>query len=121
IDLSASLDRGLAPDSLSPKAIAVLAAWIGLVTVLYVSLPPWIGSWADAWQQPAAGASPRRPARVGLLATSAAVCVVLAVDLWWLFRYAPYVEQFDADSRRTLSQWTLQGHYLPMQRSLQIV
>ena len=46
----------------------------------------------------------------------------MAVDLWWLFRYAPYVEQFDAGSRRTLSQyWTLQGNYLSMQASLRIV
>ena len=61
IELSAVLDQGLAPDSLRPAAIGLLAVWIGLVTLTFVSFPVWIGYWADAWQQRSGRTAPRVP------------------------------------------------------------
>ena len=51
IPLDTAFGHQLAPDSLHTGAYIVLAIWVVLVTFLFVSVPAWIGRWADAWQQ----------------------------------------------------------------------
>ena len=108
-ELSAAFDQGLAPDSLRPTAIAVLAVWIGLVTVTFASFPVWIGYWADAWQKRGKDEG-RVPARDGLLTASVAASVVLAISLWSLLGYATFVEDFDSTTKLVLARtWTYTG------------
>lgn len=112
VELSAVLDPGLAPDSLRPAAIGVLAAWIGLISLVFLSFPVWTGYWADAWQQRAGGTTPRVPARSGLVVASAAACIVLAISVWFLFRYASFVELYNSVTKSMLAQtWTFTGFY----------
>jgi hypothetical protein len=120
-ELSAAFDQGLAPDSLRPTAIGVLAVWIGLVTLAFVSFPVWIGYWSDAWQH-SGEAQPRVPARGGLLAASAAACVVLAISLWSLLGYATFVEDFDSTTKLVLAQtWTYTGFDFALQPGVWVV
>jgi len=51
IALDAALDHGVAPDSLHTGSFIVLAIWVLIITFWFVSVPAWIGRWADAWQQ----------------------------------------------------------------------
>lgn len=120
-ELSAAFDQGLAPDSLRPTAIGVLAVWIGLVTLAFVSFPVWIGYWSDAWQR-SGEAQPRVPARGGLLAASAAACIVLAISLWSLLGYATFVEDFDSTTKLVLAQtWTYTGFDFALQPGVWVV
>jgi Zn-dependent protease with chaperone function len=74
----------LAPDQLSLAAVAVLAVWIGLAVLIFMPFPVWVGHWADAWQQRAALAAPRVPARGGMVASAVAASVVMTTGLYLL-------------------------------------
>lgn len=81
ITLTTALDQSAAPNNLHPGAFAVLVIWIALVAFLFVSVPVWIGYWADAWQQRAGTTELRVPARGGMLLAAVGACVVLAIGL----------------------------------------
>lgn len=112
ITLSTAFDQGVAPDSLHPEAIAVLAVWVAIITIIFMSVPTWIGHWADAWQHQAARSRPRVPARAGMFVAAVGTWVVLAVGLDFVLAQFTSVEDFDSSTRIVLEQtWTTAGLY----------
>ncbi|MGD0700995.1 MAG: M48 family metalloprotease [Trebonia sp.] len=107
ITLQTALDRGVAPDSLHTGAFIVLAIWMVLVTLLFVSVPAWIGRWADAWQ----GRGRRVPARGGMIAAIVGTWIVLAIGIDLVLADFTLVEGFDATTKVVLEQtWTFSGY-----------
>ena len=76
--------RALAPDHPSLAAVGVLAVWAGLVVLIFMPFPVWVGHWADAWQQRADTTASRVPARGGMVAAAVAAWVVMASGLYLL-------------------------------------
>lgn len=74
----------LAPDELDLAAVGVLAVWTGLVVLIFMPFPVWVGVWADAWQQRADITAPRVPARGGMIAAAVAAWAVMAAGLYLL-------------------------------------
>lgn len=109
LTLSTSLFPGMAPDSPHPGAFAVLAIWVVLVTLIFVSLPAWIGHWADAWQR---REGRRVPAPGGMLVAAVGTWIVLAIGIDLVLASFTFVEGFDASTRTFLEHsWTSDGYY----------
>jgi Zn-dependent protease with chaperone function len=107
IALSAVLDREVAPDSWHTGSFIVLAIWVLLVTVLFVSIPAWVGRWADAWQQ----GGRRVPARGGMAVAAVGAWVTLAIGLDLVLSQFTFVEEFSASIKLVLEQtWTIFGY-----------
>ena len=87
-----SYTPALAPDHPSVAAVGVLAVWAGVVTLIFVPLPVWIGHWASAWQQRAGTAESRVPARGGLVAAAAAAWAIMASGLYLLLDNFTFIE-----------------------------
>ena len=118
ITLSAAFDQGVAPDSLHPEAIAVLAVWVTLITIIFISIPVWIGHWADAWQYRAGWGMPRVPARGGMFVAAIGTWVVLAVGLDLVLAYG----EVDSSTATFLEQtWTTAGQYAAEQLGALVV
>jgi Zn-dependent protease with chaperone function len=107
IALGTALDKGVAPDSLHTGSFIVIAIWVLLVTVLFVSFPAWIGRWADAWQQ----RERRVPARAGMMVAAVGTWVVLAIGIGLVLTNFTFVDQFDASTKTVWEQtWTSTGY-----------
>jgi Zn-dependent protease with chaperone function len=74
----------LAPDQLSLAAVGVLVVWAGLVVLIFMPFPVWVGLWADAWQQRADVTAPRVPAQGGMIAAVIAGWAVMGTGLYLL-------------------------------------
>ena len=110
--------HGVAPDSLQTGAFIVLAIWVVLTTVLFVSVPAWIGYWADAWQQ----RSQRLPARGGLVIATVGAWIVLALGLALMVTNFTLVVGFSAGTKAFLEQnWTYFGSYVAQQSGAWVV
>jgi Zn-dependent protease with chaperone function len=108
ITLFTASDQGVAPDTLNSQSIAVLAIWVAVVTLIFISIPVWIGYWADAWQLRAG--TMRVPARGGLAAAAVGTWVVLAIGLGLVLAWFTFVENFTSGTRSFLEQtWTSFG------------
>jgi len=121
ITLSAAFDQGVAPDSLHPEAIAVLAVWVALVTIIFVSVPVWVGHWADAWQYRAGRGMPRVPARGGMLVAAAGTWAVLAVGLDLVLAYSEVVSSTSTIPAFLEQTWTTAGQYAAEQLGALVV
>ncbi len=118
IALDTGLDRGVAPDSLHTGSFIVLAIWVLLITFLFVSVPAWIGRWADAWQQ----RERRVPARGGMMVAALGTWVVLAIGIGLVLSYFTFVERFDATTKTVLEQtWTFIGYFAARTTSAWVV
>ena len=107
VALSTGLGRGVAPDSWHTGAFIVLAIWVLIITVLSVSVPAWIGRWADAWQQ----RDRRVPARGGMAIAAVGAWVTLAVGLYLVIGDFTFVDEFSASTKTVLEQyWTSFGY-----------
>lgn len=107
IALTTGLDRGVAPDSWHTGSFIVLAIWVLLITFLFVSVPAWVGRWADAWQQ----RGRRVPARGGMAVAAVGAWVTLAIGLDLVLAYFTFVTEFSATTKLVLEQtWTFFGH-----------
>ena len=107
ITLQTAYDRGVAPDSLHTGAFAVLAIWVLLVTFIFMSVPAWIGRWADVWQQ----RERRVPARGGMIVAAIGTWIVLAIGIDLVLAHFTFVEDFTATSKLVLEQtWTFSGY-----------
>ena len=107
IALDTALFKAVAPDSLHTGSFIVLALWVLLVTVLFVSFPAWIGRWADAWQQ----RDRRVPARAGMMVAAVATWVVLAIGIGLVLTNFVFVEGFAASTKTVWEQtWTFTGY-----------
>ncbi len=107
ITLETAYDQGVAPDSLHTGAFAVLAIWVVLVTFTFMSIPAWIGRWADAWQQ----RERRVPARGGMIVAAIGTWVVLAIAIDLVLADFNFVEDFTATTKLVLEQtWTFSGY-----------
>jgi Zn-dependent protease with chaperone function len=118
IALDTGLLRGVAPDSWHTGAFIVLAIWVLLITVLFVSVPVWIGRWADAWQQ----RGRRVPARGGMAVAAVGTWVVLAIGIGFVLTYFTFVDDFNATTKTVLEQtWTLTGYFAAQTTSARVV
>lgn len=108
IALDTAVGQAVAPDSLHTGAFIVLAIWVVLITLLFVSLPAWIGRWADAWQQ----RDRRVPARGGMIAAAIGTWVVLSIGLDLVLAQFTSVTAFDTTTKSVLEDyWTFDGYY----------
>ena len=106
IALSTSLDRGVAPDSWHTGTFIVLAIWVLLITFLFVSVPAWIGRWADAWQR-----DDRVSARGAMTVAAAGAWVTLAIGLDLVLSQFTSVEAYSVSTKLVLEQtWTTFGY-----------
>jgi len=106
IALDTGLLRGVAPDSPHTGSFIVLAIWVLVITVLFASVPAWIGRWADAWQREG-----RVPARGGMMVAAAGAWVVLAIGLGLVLTYFTFVADFNATTKTVLQDyWTFVGY-----------
>ena len=118
IALDTAFDQAVAPDSLHTGAYIVLAIWVVLVTFLFVSVPAWIGRWADAWQQ----RQGRVPARGGLIVAAIGTWVVLAIGIDLVLAQFTSVTTFDTTSKIALEDyWTYDGSYAAQQLGARVV
>ena len=76
--------RALAPDHPSLAAAGVLAVWTGVMALIFMPFPVWVGHWASAWHQRASATAPRVPARGGMIAAGVAAWAVMASGLYLL-------------------------------------
>jgi len=114
ITLETVYDQGVAPDSLHTGAFIVLAIWVVLVTFIFMSVPAWIGRWADAWQQ----RERRVPARGGMIVAAVGTWVVLAIGIDLVLAWFTSVEEYAPDAKTVLDDksfleqnWTFSGYY----------
>jgi Zn-dependent protease with chaperone function len=108
ITLETAFNPGVAPDTLQIGSYVVLVIWIALVTFLFVSVPTWIGHWADAWQQ----REQRVPARGGMIVATIGTWIVLAIGIDLVLAYFTFVTEFTTSARVGLAQtWSIVGHY----------
>jgi Zn-dependent protease with chaperone function len=84
--------RALAPDHPSVAAVGVLAVWTGVVALIFMPFPIWVGHWADAWQQRAGAMAPRVPARGGMVGAAVAAWAVMASGLYFLLDNFTFIE-----------------------------
>jgi Zn-dependent protease with chaperone function len=118
ITLSTALSQGVAPDSLHAGPFAILAIWVVLITLLFVSVPAWIGYWADAWQQH----DGRVPARAGMAVAAVGTWIALAIGIDLVLAYLTFVTVFTARTRTFLEQtWTFTGYYAARQLGAWVV
>ncbi|HLN66059.1 MAG TPA: M48 family metalloprotease [Streptosporangiaceae bacterium] len=118
IALDTAFGQQVAPDSLHTGAYIVLAIWVVLVTFLFVSVPAWIGRWADAWQQ----RQGRVPARGGMIAAAIGTWVVLAIGIDLVLAQFTSVTTFDAANKIALEDyWTFDGNYAAQQLGARVV
>ena len=100
--------QGVAPDSLRPEAIAILATWTVLNALIFMSVPAWIGYWADVWQQRAGNITSRAPARGGMLIAIVGAWIVLTIGVDLTLAYFTFVSDFNST---VLAQtWTFSGY-----------
>lgn len=108
ITLETAFNTGVAPDTLQLGPYVVLLVWVALVTFLFVSVPAWIGHWADAWQQ----REQHVPARGGMVVAAIGAWIVLAIGIDLVLAYFTFVAEFTTSARVGLAQtWTSVGHY----------
>jgi hypothetical protein len=118
IALDSAFGQAVAPDSLHTGAYIVLAIWVVLVTFLFVSVPAWIGRWADAWQQ----REGRVPARGGMIAAAIGTWVVLAIGIDLVLAQFTSVTTFDTANKIVLEDyWTFDGYYAGQQVGARVV
>jgi Zn-dependent protease with chaperone function len=118
ITLDTAFGQPVAPDSLHTGAYIVLAVWVVLVTFLFVSVPVWIGRWADAWQQ----REGRIPARGGMIAAAIGTWVVLAIGIDLVLAQFTSVTTFDPANKIALEDhWTFDGYYAARQLGAWVV
>jgi len=118
IALDSASDRGVAPNSLHTGAFIVLAIWVVLITFLFVSVPAWVGRWADAWQQRGRCV----PARGGMIVAAVGTWIVLAIGIDLVLAEFTTVELFNASTKMFLEQtWTFDGNYAALQLGARVV
>lgn len=118
IALDTAFGQAVAPDSLHTGAYIVLAIWVVLVTFLFVSVPAWIGRWADAWQH----REGRVPARGGMIVAAIGTWVVLAIGIDLVLAQFTSVTTFDTTNKIVLEDyWTFDGYYAAQQLGARVV
>ena len=118
VTLDTAFDQRVAPNSWHTGAFIVLAIWVVLVTFLFVSVPAWVGYWADAWQQRAT----RVPARGGMIAAAVGTWIVLAIGIDLVLAYFTFVEEFHPGTKTFLEQgWTFDAYYAALQPGAWVV
>ena len=84
--------RALAPDHPSLAAVGVLAVWTGVVVLIFMPFPVWIGHWSGTWQQRADTTTSCVPARGAMVAAAVAAWAVMASGLYFVLDNFTFIE-----------------------------